>query len=237
MLWIPWRVTVRFWKSGGPRFTQLEQLLAESQHLALRRTILDSPWLAATTLNQRFAATWGFSVAFQRSGLARVGAEFPAFVPYLEKVVEADYNAFFLNPLVIFRGGQVMPHVDCSLRSYTAPLEPPCPGKVSVYYVQVPPQFVGGALVLSQGGRQMAEIQPRENLLVQFDGALMHHVVPFEGQGEPDLERSRISLVCEHYRLPEELLIRIPEFHLESTRGFQDFLNFALEAQRSGKEA
>lgn len=217
--------------------TRLEALPRE-QAEALRQSVLESPWLAATTLNMRFASTWGFSVAFRREGLARLRKTFPDFQPYLDLVMEGDYNAFFLNPLVIFRGGSVDAHVDCSLRSYTLPLEPPCPGKVSVYYAQIPEQLEGGQLLLSDGrGRELSRVTPLPNMLVQFDGDLMHRVTPFQGSGDADLQRSRISLVCEHYRLDPALLIRVPDFHLESSRQFGEFFEKALEIEGIGNEA
>jgi len=186
----------------------------------------------------RFASTWGFSVAFRRDGLAKLRKTFPEFKPYLDLVMEGDYNAFFLNPLVIFRGGSVEAHVDCSLRSYTRPLEPPCPGKVSVYYAQIPEQIEGGELLLSDGrGRELSRVRPLPNMLVEFDGDLLHRVTPFQGSGDADLQRSRISLVCEHYRLDPSLLIRVPDFHLESSKAFGEFFEKALEIEGIGNEA
>ena len=227
MRW-PWHRAVRY----------LDQALTPAQASALCQAVVDSPWLAGTTLNMRFASTWGFSVAFRRAGLDRVRKTFPDFIPYLDLVLEDGYNAFFLNPLVIFRGGQVQAHIDCSLRSYTLPLEPPFPGKVSVYYAQIPAQLEGGQLLLSdERGRQLACVQPVANLLVQFDGELMHQVTPFEGGVCAQLDRSRISLVCEHYRLSDALLMRVPDFHLESSKEFGDFFNMALETDGIGNEA
>lgn len=216
----------------------LVEALSGEQAEALRKSVIESPWLAATTLNMRFASTWGFSVAFRRDGLPKVRKTFPDFQPYLDLVMEGDYNAFFLNPLVIFRGGSVEAHVDCSLRSYTMPLEPPCPGKVSVYYAQIPEQLQGGELLLSDArGRELARVSPLSNMLVEFDGDLMHRVAPFQGSGEADLQRSRISLVCEHYRLAPAQLIRVPDFHLETSRQFHEFFEKALEVEGIGNEA
>ena len=213
----------------------LKEALPTAQAAALTRCVLDSPWLSSTTLNMRFASTWGFSIAFRRAGIARLRKSFPEFVPYLDLVLEEQYNAFFLNPLVIFRGGQVEPHIDCSLRSYTLPLEPPFPGKVSVFYAQVPDDLEGGELRLTDsGGRCLGRIQPQPNMVVQFDGHLMHQVTPFQGSECAELERSRVSLVCEHYRLNDTLLPRVPEFHLESSRNFAEFYDIALETEVSG---
>lgn len=213
----------------------MSEALSKEQAAALRQAIVDSPWLGATTLNMRFAATWGFSVAFRSSGVEKVYRTFPAFRCYLERVLEPRYNAFFLNPLVIFRGGQVQAHIDCSLRSYTAPLEPPYPGKVSVYYAQVPSDLEGGELQLSTlKGRLLESVRPVPNMIVQFDGDLMHQVTPFHGSDDAQLDRARISLVCEHYDLPDNLLSRIPEFHLETSRKFEEFFEKALDLQEMG---
>lgn len=227
MRW-PWHKPVRI-RTGA---------LSVSQAEAVRRAVIESPYLAGTTLNMRFASTWGFSVAFRREGLAKLRKTFPDYVAYFEMVMERGYNAFFLNPLVIFRGGSVDAHVDCSLRSYTLPLEPPCPGKVSVFYAQVPEGLEGGELLLTDSrGREVGRVRPQPNMLVQFDGELLHRVTPFEGASEAILERSRISLVCEHYRLEPALLIRVPEFHLETSRGFGEFFDKALETEGIGNEA
>ena len=101
-------------------------------------------------------------------------------------------------------------------------------------------------------GKELGRLKPVPNMLVQFDGELMHRVTPFEcsseeleegarGRHSPTLnlylERSRISLVCEHYRLEPALLIRVPEFHLETSRGFGEFFDKALETQGIGNEA
>lgn len=227
MRW-PWHKSVRI------RAQALTSLQTES----IRQAVVDSPYLGSTTLNMRFASTWGFSVAFRKEGLAKARKTFPHFIPYFDLVLEAGYNAFFLNPLVIFRGGSVDAHVDCSLRSYTLPLEPPCPGKVSVYYAQVPQGLEGGELLVSdERGRELARVKPSPNLLVQFDGDLLHRVTPFGGAGEAQLDGSRISLVCEHYRLDPALLIRVPEFHLETSRSFGEFFDKALETEGIGNEA
>ena len=196
----------------------------------LRDAILTSPYLSTSTLNERFATTRGFSVTFQRSGLAHVQKVFPIFAPYLERVMERRSNAFFLNPLVLGKGNYVSPHVDCSLRSYTRPLEPPCPSKVSVLYVDVPQPFEGGWLILHRA-REVARLVPESNLLIEFQGYLKHEVTAVERCGTESSPAARISLVCEHYRLPPKLLEMIPEFYLNSKRKFEDFLGEALGGQ------
>ncbi|HXE73743.1 MAG TPA: 2OG-Fe(II) oxygenase [Candidatus Nitrosotenuis sp.] len=191
----------------------------------LARAILASPYLGASNLNYRFTGTSGFSLVFRGSGRPRAEREFPEMAPYLRRVVKGGCNAFYLNPLVIRSGGRVAPHVDRSLRSFTAPEEPPDPVKVSVLYLQVPRGMEGGTLVLHLPGGRTAAIQPRPQALLEFRGHLRHEV---SAVGGPDGEEPRVSLVCEHYRLPRPLLERLPEYAVGSTSPFEAFLQGAL---------
>lgn len=196
-----------------------------------RRKILDSPLLSASTLNYRFSGTLGFSVAFRREGLEQMEAHFPEFMDYLKAVLHPSGNAFFLNPLVIYRGSRVAPHIDRSLKSWTVPDVPPCPAKVSVLYVDVPADLEGGAFVLHRR-RPVATVQPRKNLLLEFQGKLRHEVTEVLKAGpDPDLPQPRISLVCEHYRLPPRLLARVPTFHVRTKRSFEEFLQAELDQE------
>lgn len=198
---------------------------------ALRRYVLDSPYLAANNLNYRFAGTRGFSVVFRRDGLARVREQFPIFAPYLDRTVDEACNAFFLNPLVVCAPANphdapagVAMHVDRSLRSFTAPHEPPNPRRVSVLYVQVPREMRGGVLRFYHGYMPVGRVCPRENMLVNFQGGLRHEVTATQLPAGT----ARLSLVCEHYVLDAALLARVPEFTVRSTRDFDGFLEAEL---------
>lgn len=170
----------------------------------------------------------GFSVAFRREGLGHMESHFPEFMEYLTAVLHPAANAFFLNPLVIYRGSRVAPHIDRSLKSWTVPDVPPCPTKVSVLYVDVPKDLEGGAFVLHRR-RPVATIQPRKNLLLEFQGKLRHEVTEVLRAGpDPELPQPRISLVCEHYRLAPHLLARVPAFHVRTKRTFEEFLQAEL---------
>jgi len=175
---------------------------------SLRRQIAACPYFTANTLNRDFVATRGFSVVFRREGRARVDAAFPFFKTYLDAAIAADCTAFYLNPLSLGRGSRVDPHIDRSLQSYYARVDPPL--VVTVLYVEVPVGMVGGELVLSNGRRRLATIAPTANTLVSFGGHLTHsiHRVDTEGQ--------RLSLVCEQYALTDSELVGIPEFAIES---------------------
>jgi len=169
---------------------------------------LACPYFAINNLNRDFVGTKGFSVVFQRSGLAKVEQGFPYFKPYLNIALQPQCNAFYLNPLMLKTGSRVDPHIDRSLRSYCKTIEPP--SLVSVLYVQVPPALQGGELILRHGKRQVGQIKPQFNTLLYFQGDLTHLVNPVTSPG------TRLSLVCEQYSLSETELQDIPEFTLES---------------------
>jgi len=186
--------------------------------------VLASPYLAESNLNYRFSGTRGFSVIFRDAALQRVKDEFPAFVPYLDAVIDPRCNAFFLNPLVVADGARVAPHIDRSLRSVTLPAEPPNPRKVSVLYARVPSGMKGGCLVLYHRLFPLARLAPRPNVLVEFQGFLRHEVTAVSGVVEP-----RVSLVCEQYLLDASLLLRVPEYTVRSMQDFESFYRAELE--------
>ncbi|MCY7284473.1 MAG: 2OG-Fe(II) oxygenase, partial [Cyanobacteria bacterium CAN_BIN43] len=84
----------------------------------LQRKILSCPYFAVNNLNRDFVGTKGFSVVFRRSHISTVEQQFPYFQPYLERALQPDCNAFYLNPLLLKTGSRVDPHIDRSLRSY-----------------------------------------------------------------------------------------------------------------------
>jgi predicted 2-oxoglutarate/Fe(II)-dependent dioxygenase YbiX len=174
----------------------------------LQGQILASPYLATNNLNRDFVGTKGFSIVFRRSHLTTVEQQFPYFKPYLDRVMQPECNAFYLNPLLLKAGSRVDPHIDRSLRSYCKTIDPPA--VVSVLYVNVPSDLAGGELVLRSHRRHVGKIRPQANTLLFFQGDLTHSVTPVTSS---DL---RLSLVCEQYSLDEEQLQDIPDLQLES---------------------
>lgn len=220
----------------GLAFTaRVPDAFAPEEVAAVRRAVLESPYLAENNLNYRFTGTRGFSVVFRREGLTRVRETFPAFAPYLDSVVDAHCNAFFLNPLVLAAApgdsppARVAPHVDRSLRSFTLPDEPPNPRRVSVLYAQVPEAMRGGVLRLYHRLLPVGRVRPRENLLVHFQGWLRHEVTAVHLPAGT----CRVSLVCEHYALDDTLLARIPAFTVRSMSAFDAFLDAELEGEEA----
>lgn len=166
------------------------------------------PYFTTNNLNRDFVGTKGFSVVFQRAGIAEVEQKFPYFKPYINLALRSECNAFYLNPLLLTAGSRVEPHIDRSLRSYCKTIEPPA--LVSVLYVQLPQDMQGGELVLRCDKRQVGQIKPQVNTLVYFQGNLTHSVNPVQTPGK------RLSLVCEQYSLSESELREIPKFTVES---------------------
>ncbi len=170
--------------------------------------IQSCPYFTVNNLNRDFVNTKGFSLAFRREGLPELEQKFPYFKPYLDLALQPNCNAFYLNPLLLREGSRVDPHIDRSLRSYCKTIEPPT--LVSVLYVRVPPDIVGGELILRSSKRQVGKIKPQNNTLIYFQGDLTHSVNAVQSSGE------RLSLVCEQYSLTSEELEEIPQFVLES---------------------
>jgi hypothetical protein len=180
---------------------------------ALRRDLLASPYLGGSRLSDGFAGTRGFSLVFTRGGLSCARAELPFLAPYLARTLRPTCNAFYLNPLLMERGAAIAPHVDCTLAPFLG--ERVTPVMVGVLYVDVPDDLVGGELVLSDGAREVGRVAPRAGTLLYFGGRLLHHVTAVETRS------TRLSLVCEQYKLPPDALARIPAFELQPGVGYR----------------
>lgn len=191
-------------------YQQYPQVFSPTYLSELKGQISACPYFAVNNLNRDFVATKGFSVVFGRSHLATVEQRFPYFKPYLNRVLQHDCNAFYLNPLLLKMGSRVDPHIDRSLRSYCKTIAPPL--VVSVLYIEVPIDLVGGELVLRSHKRQVGQIRPQPNTLLFFKGDLTHSVNAVTSSG------TRLSLVCEQYSLDDRQLEEIPEFAIESRK-------------------
>lgn len=223
------------------RFTTRRRALPAAQFEALRRALLGSPLVGATTLNGPFRSSRGFAVTFTDAGRAEVEARFPEVAPWLERTlgtparrsltpwferVGPPANAWYLNVLLVSAGGTVGRHVDATLREKTG-VDDALPLLVSVLYLQVP-RAKGGTLKLWVGDELVGEVAPRENSTVNFRGDLAHEVVAFEGEAGA----LRASLVIEQYRFGAEVLAQLPPFHLDSRAGFGAYLAHHADAQR-----
>ena len=192
-------------------YTQARQVISTVEVESLKKEIRACRYLSSNQLSNSFSSTSGFSIVFKPSGRHRAEEKFPFLKPYFHRVIdelEGTYNIFYCNVLMIAPGGQVKMHVDSSLSPYLSARI--VPNRVSVFYAQVPTDMSGGKLILEGGQHGRVAIQPEENLLVSFLGFLRHSVTEMTGA------QSRISVVCEHYKLPETQLQRVPDFWIES---------------------
>lgn len=196
-------------------------LLDSAEVERLAQAVLSSPYLAASDLDHGFEKTYGFSVLFQRSQVERFLVLLPAARPLFEKMLRSDCQVFLVNPLVIHQGAAVAPHADKTLMSFLPPAtRVPFPHRVSVLYLALPEGLRGGELVFHRNALVKARFRPEVNTLVEFPGWLYHEVKPWAGRENT----ARVSLVCEQYRVKPAILEQIPQFHLESTRSFADFV-------------
>jgi hypothetical protein len=193
-------------------FSETRACLDPPDLAALQKQVLASPQLAANSLTSDFVGTRGFSVVFTREGIPQVVQRWSAFGPYLDRLLDPACNAFYLNPLILVGGSRVDPHIDRSLRAYCKTVD--TPALVSVLYVQVPENLVGGELVLRHGKRQVGRVVPEVNKVVRFQGDLSHEVTAV---GEAASGR-RLSVVCEQYMLEPAPLAEIPTFLVEGQR-------------------
>lgn len=200
--------------------------LDEADLKNLHKAILESPYLGSSDLNEGFASTQGFSLLFKRQERDRVKSMFPEFEPYLSKVLKAQANVFFLNPLVIRGGAAVGRHADKTLGSFVK--DSPFPEWVSVLYLHIPSPRTGGDIVFHRG-MVKHRLSPKVNSVVEFPGWLLHEVTSLCTESE----EPRVSLVVEQYKVNEKVLAEAPNWHLDTRRPFEDFL---IDAQGFDEE-
>jgi hypothetical protein len=199
----------------------VENLLEPADFEALHRAVLDSPYLAGTDLNEGFSGTYGFTLLFHREQRERAQALMPELCPFFDRVLQPAANVFFLNPLVIRAGGPgVAAHADKTLLSYVAEGDPPFPFVVSVLYLSLPAGKTGGHLVFHRLFGKLVR-EPKENMLIEFPGSMLHEVTPLSSQEESP---PRVSLVLEQYEISPQMKAGIPQWSLETTRPFAEFL-------------
>lgn len=170
----------------------------------LERGILDSEYMGPSPLGLEFVRTMGFSVVFHRDALSNALRRFPWLETFLVRAMFKATNAVYVNPLVLNVGSRVDPHADCRLlvRENVRIV----PTLVSVLYVRSESDTVGGTLHLGIGTEQAVRIQPQTGDLLHFKGSVVHSVSEVRHGGP------RVSVVCEQYNLPDELLPHFPKF-------------------------
>jgi hypothetical protein len=184
-----------------PFYAVLEDFLGAGTRKSLIEGILSSQFFGASALGPEFIRTKGFSVVFQRSGLEVVSEQLPFLEPILQKVLFADCNAFYINPLVLYDDSEVQPHIDCRLTPDNVRI---IPNLVSVYYAEVSHAMEGGRLVLNTALESELQIRPNTDDLIHFLGSTIHRVESMQAGAR------RISIVCEQYNLEQATLQNFP---------------------------
>jgi hypothetical protein len=108
--------------------------------------------------------------------------------------------------------------------------------------VRADPSLRGGALKLQLPAGRVLALKPRTNTLLHFVGSLVHSVEEVDGSAEGGTSRTpndgsaeggtsrtpndgsaeggrRISIVCEQYNLPDELLDVFPKLEVLRSEG------------------
>jgi hypothetical protein len=165
-----------------------------------------SPFLGNSPLGPEFVMTKGFSLMFRRSAMEDVAEQFPYMQTFLSKAVFAASNAFYVNPVLMKGGSRIDAHVDCRL--IVSENVRIVPNLVSIFYVSVRLASERGAIKLHMGECTEVSILPRSGDLLHFRGNLVHSVESLDDESE------RISLVCEQYNLPEDILAGFPDFEI-----------------------
>jgi hypothetical protein len=178
----------------------------------VERALLGSRYVGKSPLGEEFVETQGFSIAFQRSALSEVLVEFPYLRAFLETALFSTSNALYVNPLIMRRGSRVGAHVDCRL--VVDQNVRIIPNIVSIYYVSVAPEAVGGDLTLNIGTATEVIIRPQQGDLLHFPGDVIHEVSPITS------DHTRIGVVCEQYNLPDSMLEWFPTFDIVLDEAF-----------------
>jgi hypothetical protein len=213
-----------------------KKALSLQELLAMRDALLASPLVSRSTLAGSFCGSHGFAITFTREGLAQLERRFPEVMPFIahavvphpllrrwidwfrghQKVME--FNAFYVNLLILGRGDRIGRHTDATLRGRVERARA-VPARVTVLYLDVPEGTRGGELRLFRGPRLVGCVQPRVGMLVHFRGKLEHEVSEVSGE----VDKPRVSLDCEQYSLDPEALQRLQPIHVESRAGFGAF--------------
>jgi hypothetical protein len=178
----------------------------EPYRVDVEESIPSSAYIGNSPLGPEFVKTLGFSVVFRRSVLAGVLEEFGFLRDFLGKAIFPKSNAFYVNPLVMGQGSRVAAHIDCRL--LVEENLRIIPTLVSIFYVARSDEAIGGEITLNVGTASEVTLQPRQNDLLHFRGNLVHAV------SEIRSSHRRISLVCEQYNLPEQVLEGFPAFNI-----------------------
>jgi len=156
-----------------------------------------------------FEGLYGFRLVFRNDGIDEVIQRYSFLKPFLdESINSSESNVYYLNSLTVTDGRSVQKHLDTTISNKYLPGIKTA-SEVSVLYLQVPNDMVGGRLTVYNLDGTTECVKPKVGKLFKFDGRLPHSV----GITMTDFERT--SLVLESYNLEEWEYELIPQFHID----------------------
>lgn len=159
--------------------------------------------------NDSFEGLYGFRLVFRDDGIDEVLQRYSFLKPFLDESIDSSKsNVYYLNSLTVTDGKSVKKHVDTTISNKYLPRIKTA-SEVSVLYLQVPNDMVGGKLTVYHLDGTTECVKPKVGKLFKFDGRLQHSV----GITMTDFERT--SLVLESYSLEEWEYELIPKFHID----------------------
>lgn len=160
-----------------------------------------------TNLFEKEKDVYAMGFVFTKDGIADLLSEYCYLKPFIDETIDTDmFNAFYLNALVVKNGNSIEKHLDTTLSEWIG--YPVTAHKVSVLYLKVPDDMVGGKLNLHEGSN-IKRIKPETGKLISFSGETPHSV------SSTFTDHERISLVLESYYLMEDSYSKIPKYEKE----------------------
>ena len=149
---------------------------------------------------------YSMSFVFTKDGIEELLENYGYLKPFIDEAVDTDtYNAFWLNSLIIGNGEEVQRHRDATISGYTK--VPILADRVTVLYVKVPSDMIGGELKIYHY-RRIETVTPEKGKMVIFKNQT-HSIDKVTTDSE------RISLVLESYYLDEMDFPQIPKYSKE----------------------
>ena len=236
------------------RFHRMERAVFNEQYVdEVIKGMTSTDWISDNVLTDGFSGTQGFSLQFTRIGISKVRERLPVLHKYLDLIEGSEGlvalrrpwnrwlkknnapepNAFYLNFLEVPVGDCVNPHVDGTLSlKHGFPWSPPVYN--TVMYLRVLPNSARFALRLP--GKAPKYFEEQDGDVLYFRGDCIHSLDKLgEAFVDPNDQRTRLSLVCEHYYFSEDMLAKVPLMKLESKDAFKRIFE-KKRHQRDAKE-
>lgn len=218
---------------GGLRLRVRDGVLGPETLAELLAGVRASPYFGENAgENSFYRGTLGFHVKFRDTHRHMVEEHLPFLAPALQAVLRPECNCFFVNVFFARPDGQGY-HTDNFFTDYCGSFRPT--DIVTVAYLSASEEMRGGELVVLDAAQDevrapprrgeeaasapvLGRVRPVPGRVVDFDGRLLHAVLPFESP-EP-----RVSLVAEQCRLVRRHFLKTPRFSIYSQRTNQEIV-------------